>query len=481
MSKAKERIFQRIDPQPIKATPVKSFFVSMLTRDISLEDAILDLLDNCIDGLHRSVEYSKRRNENNPYRGFKAEITFSGKSFSISDNCGGIPWEQHDYAFRMGRDKDRALEPGSLGTFGIGMKRAIFKMGEHCRILSRNGEYQYQIEITPEWLKNDNWNLVAEYAEWPGDKDGTLIEVWQLHEGIAKQFDEYSDKFLTQLTTTVSTHFAYIIGKGFEIKINGSVIVPRPITIAFDIKTDEQSAYVRPFIFQKTPENGEEDGVDVFLTVGFWRPPPTESEIDDESNSPKNSAENAGWTIVCNDRVVVFNDKTILTGWGDSGVPRYHNQFIAISGIVEFRSNDPRKLPTTTTKRGLDASSHLYLQVRQKMCEGVKIFTQYTNDWKKREDEARKKIISAEKLPFTEIKKKAQNLELAPTPKIPGGSQYKPNLPKPATLEPKKKRISFVKEVVKIEIVAEYFGVLNQDPSEIGEKCFDLVYQEARK
>ena len=43
-----------------------------------------------------------------------------------------------------------------------------------------------------------------------------------------------------------------------------------------------------------------------------------------------------------------------LTSWGEAGVPKYHTQFIAISGLVEFRSTDPRKLPTTTTKREIE-------------------------------------------------------------------------------------------------------------------------------
>ncbi len=36
-----------------KGTPTKEFFVGMLTRDIELSDAILDLLDNCLDGVVR--------------------------------------------------------------------------------------------------------------------------------------------------------------------------------------------------------------------------------------------------------------------------------------------------------------------------------------------------------------------------------------------------------------------------------------------
>ena len=39
--------------EPVSTSPVKSFFVKMLTRDISLTDALLDLLDNCVDGILR--------------------------------------------------------------------------------------------------------------------------------------------------------------------------------------------------------------------------------------------------------------------------------------------------------------------------------------------------------------------------------------------------------------------------------------------
>ena len=37
----------------VDSSPTKEFFVEMLTRDIDLTDAILDLLDNCLDGVLR--------------------------------------------------------------------------------------------------------------------------------------------------------------------------------------------------------------------------------------------------------------------------------------------------------------------------------------------------------------------------------------------------------------------------------------------
>src|SRR5213592_2622641 len=96
--------------EAVNAAPVKSFFVYMLTRDIRLEDAILDLLDNCVDAVLRS-NASKPAKERKPnYKGFGAEIEFDKDSFTITDNCGGIPWSLHDYAFRMGRMFDRPAD-----------------------------------------------------------------------------------------------------------------------------------------------------------------------------------------------------------------------------------------------------------------------------------------------------------------------------------------------------------------------------------
>lgn len=37
----------------IEGHPTKSFFIEMITRDISIEDAIMDLIDNSIDGVIR--------------------------------------------------------------------------------------------------------------------------------------------------------------------------------------------------------------------------------------------------------------------------------------------------------------------------------------------------------------------------------------------------------------------------------------------
>ncbi len=461
----------------VPAHPVKSFFVHMLTRDISVSDAILDLLDNCVDGIIRKNRGKKEGAA--PYKGYKAQITIGKDSFTIHDNCGGIPWSLHEYAFRMGRakpDQDAGLPV--VGTYGIGMKRAIFKIGQSCLIQTQNGKDAYDIELSPAWMRNeDEWNIPVKAAKTRMKADGTTIVVEKLNKGVAELFSDNAKSFCRDFEAQVASHYAFIIGKGFTVEVNGRAISPLPTKLAFD--KSKKTKAIRPFVYTTRT-----NGVDVFLAVGFTRPIPSEEEIAADQVEARYSSLDAGWTIVCNDRAVLYCDRTELTGWGEAGVPKYHTQFIAISGVVEFRSNDASKLPTTTTKRGIDAASPLYLQVKNKMREGMVLFTNYTNKWKGRElvQQARSQIDDAEPFGIEEIKHNVAKLRLSHVKSRLRGRQYKPTLPMPAHAAGDSRRISYSKPIAQIELVSDYlFESDGHTPSLVGERCFDEILKEARK
>ena len=463
---------------PVDAAPVKSFFVDMLTRDIELVDAILDLLDNCVDGILREKKNSSGAT---PYEGYEAEIKFDENSFSISDNCGGIPWSLHDYAFRMGKENqniDRNLP--TVGVYGIGMKRAIFKIGKQCLISTQNKGDCYEVEITPEWIENPNdWYLPVSESSQREKEDGTTIVIGELNENIEILFGENKENFGQELEQKVQTHYAFIINKGFEIKINEKRVVPKPTKLVFDETGNERGTdtAIRPYIYRT-----EVDDVNIFLIVGFTRPIPSQEELNDEQEEKQYSSMDAGWTIICNDRAVLYCDRTELTGWGEAGVPRYHTQFIAISGIVEFRSNDASKLPTTTTKRGIDASSSLYLQVKNRMREGMQVFTNFTNQWKGKGDASQEYIDSGKASALDEAKTKSEKLKLNPVKSGLRGMRFMPKLPTPEPEPSSKKRISYSKDVEDIETVKEYLlGEQDVSPSRVGEECFDQMLREAQQ
>ena len=461
----------------VSGSPVKSFFVSMLTRDIDLGDAILDLLDNCVDGILRTATAA---DQPKPYMGRHASIDIKDDSFMISDNCGGIPWNLHEYAFRMGRADDRPLDAsGTVGVYGIGMKRAIFKMGQNCLISSQNSHDRYEVHISPEWLRNDkDWNIPVTASRERREKDGTTIVVADLYDGVRQRFGDESRDFLTGLEKQIATHYAYILDKGFVVTINGKRVKARSTKLMFG-ESGDNSETVQPFIFHTETS----EGVKVFLAVGFTRAIPSSDEATSEESEKKYSSEDAGWTVLCNDRAVLFCDKSELTGWGEATVPRYHTQFIAISGIVEFRSDDPSKLPTTTTKRGIDTSSPLYLQIKNKMRQGMRLFTNFTYKWKGREQEARNHILKGDPLTLDQIKTRTRSLVLAKTKRtVPSGQQYSPRLPLPAKLKSKQRRISFVRDVRDVQTVASYlFNDDNVSASDVGEECFNTVLSEAKE
>ena len=137
------------------ALPTKEFFVSMLTRDISLIDAILDLIDNCLDGALRSaggdaVDYIKHT----------VKIEMNADRFFIQDDCGGIPRNvAKNYAFKMGREPDdiRDSESETIGMYGVGMKRAIFKMGRDSIVRSFYDGDKFYVPISSAWLESKEW------------------------------------------------------------------------------------------------------------------------------------------------------------------------------------------------------------------------------------------------------------------------------------------------------------------------------------
>ena len=459
----------------ISAEPTKKFIVDSLTRDIELDDAILDLLDNCIDGLMRVSNV--RGKIPGSYEGFHASIEFSSKIFQITDNCGGIPKDiAINTAFRLGRLFDaREEEIPTIGIYGVGMKRALFKIGRTITVFSQTADFTFQVKIGPDWLTSESgWALtLKELPRDPKFENGTKIEIRNLRKDVSNLFNANGEAH-DSLLKKVSSHYSYIIQKGFSVSVNGRETTPQPLALRFVEDSLDRPGHIAPYLFR-----GVFDGVQVELAVGMYRPPPSEDEIEDEQGASRR-AEFAGWTIVCNDRVIVYNDKTYLTGWGEANVPRYHNQFIAISGIVYFTSTIPELLPIGTTKRGLNANSLLYLKVKNRMREGTKLFTDYTNRWKKHESEERKISESATSAEITSVIDKVSSANKWTQKRdSTGGEVFQPKLPTPSSVLEARETVRFSRPKEDVRRLARaLFDNPDAPPSEVGGECFDRTLKE---
>ena len=460
----------------INVHPPKRFFVEMLTRDIELEDAILDLVDNCVDGAVRMNAAKRTRPAvESVYAGYKAEITLSKDAFVIKDNCGGIPPDvAKDYAFQFGRPRaDIDTDLQTVGVYGIGMKRALFKLGTDSEVVSHHAEGAFSVHIDRAWLTSDDWEL--EMGAVPAQKShGLTITVTDLHPAISNRFNVAASGFVDALSRKIRDHYAYIIQKGFQVVLNGTRIEPNLIQTLVATQNRKNAGAIAPYIYET-----EHDGVRISLVMGMYAPFPTDSELEDLYEG-RRSRDTAGWTIICNDRVVLSHDTTHRTGWGEAGVPSYHSQFVMLSGIVEFNSNDASKLPVITTKRGVNLDSPLYASIKDVMREALKHFTSFTYHWKATSDER------------SEVQSKAQPIDIrAAATSVPAsawqevrknlkGRRFVPELPKPAVVKTHA-RVAFDAPLRGLETVRLFFELEEgSKPSQVGEAAFKWTLEQAK-
>lgn len=448
------------------ASPTKDFFVSMLTRDISLVDAILDLVDNSLDGVLRS------QGENPEYEGYFAKITFDSDHFSIEDNCGGLARDiAIKYAFKMGRDPrdHRDDEVETIGMYGIGMKRAMFKMGRDCRVITQaNKNDHYQVVMGEKWLKSPAWNKlplepVPQGSRLP--KPGTRIVVGELRPGIVATFSEPS--FSNDLRRGLSEHFARFLQRGFDISVNGKRIDPVRIELLHGKGADG----IKPYFM-----HCQVGGTQIRIMMGL-NPRARATDKDEVLALP-------GWSVFCNDRAVLVGDTTKLTGWGERPVPRYHDQYDILTGIVEFRAKEAIDLPVTTTKRDLDAASEAWLTARSYMIQATRKFVDHTNYWKNNRSEHRETLAATKALKMEEVWTRFEaGADKELLRKQPGAEvwAYNPerSLPKPDMHTRRDRKVTFLRPERKVRRLAEvFFDDAKASPNEVGASSFDFAYKE---
>ena len=340
------------DTNIIQGNPTKSFFIEMITRDISIKDSILDLLDNSIDGANKINQES--------YDGLFIEIVINKENFIVKDNCGGFDLETaQKYAFRFGRPDEAPHTDGSIGRFGVGMKRALFKMGQNFEVESKTTKDHFQIDVdVKKWkdqktiIKNaenesievEDWNFSYSFITEQSDnlsEIGTYIKVINLNKEVASIFEDNS--FLIELEDEIERLLNFSLEKGIKITLNGKPLRKKGIVLF--------NAESQPYIVEK-----EIDGVKIRIAAGL-------SYVGDPRTS--------GWYIYCNDRLVLEADKSDITLWGTSGIPRWHIDYVMFKGIIYFDSEDTLKLPLTTTKKGIDSTSEIYSKAKLYIREGM--------------------------------------------------------------------------------------------------------------
>lgn len=467
------------DSRLVKADADKLFFIQMLVKDIELVPAVLDLVDNSVDGARAmllarggsTADAGDTAAVRGSYTGRRIDVVAGSDAFEVVDNCGGIDLTvAREYAFRFGRSEDYAGVPGSVGEFGVGMKRALFKIGRHFRVESRSASTSFVLDVDVDrWADEQGpWRFrlddAREGLSEPVDgSTGTTVRVTRLHDTVQQDFSD--PLVLGQLREQLRLRHQGAIQDGMTITLNGDRLTPflpallsgpqfQPLNRTYQLQQPDGTVFVK-------------------LTAGIVEAARTRDAAVDEGRA-ENFPEpgDAGWWVFCNDRLLLMRDRSRETGWGN-GAAAYHPQYRRFRGYVFLTAANTALLPWNTTKTGVDADSRVWRQVQSQMKSALAEVQAVINRLKTESETARDTDDPVE-APLTNAIASA-----VPRPLSDLSPRDSVLVPKPPARPPKLprrdiKKITYDVDLDRFADVAEALGTTNA--SAIGRQTFDYFY-----
>ncbi|XZG70530.1 ATP-binding protein [Chitinibacteraceae bacterium HSL-7] len=329
-----------------------SYLENTLTKDITALEAIFELVDNAIDAA-RNRALRKRGNTLDQYglpaqyNEGKISIRIGRESISFLDNCSGIDEiELTKHAFVIGA---MSHHPYGIGRFGIGLKRALIRLGTQYALSTDTGEFSAKIRFNSSQLKNTDGSLLATREDSTGHNK-TLIHVAGLRDGVLHEFSTIPK--LHNLSKNLSRRYGIILEKGFKIFLNGN-----PIR-GFGPKIRSKGP-VEP----QTDNFPATEGVRVFIDAGMHSEYRLTKEKEYDRTKNNSLTDQYGWYFVCNDRIVEVATHEISLGW----TSRWHQEYYGFVGWVRFVASDAENLPWDTKKSTIDPNSSAFRAIADRL------------------------------------------------------------------------------------------------------------------
>lgn len=428
----------------INAAPTKRFFISVLVKDINLLDAIVELVDNSIDAARSKLSAED-------FKKTVVTLNLDSNNFFISDNSGGMSIEHaKNNAFRFGRPDSAPTTPGTVGEFGVGMKRALFKLGRTFHVSSRTHNEYFTIDVdVDEWEKRpeaqpDTWSF--EFSSQgqnisPELPNGTEIKVSDLLSHVSQELGNAA--FQSRLMETIRQAHAESLANGLQVIVNN---IPVQGVHALLLSSEDLKPIVKKIILEI-----DNKIVNVSIMAGVG-----EAKLID-----------AGWYIYCNGRQIERAEKTEKTGWNSTiedsdRTPKAHWQFRRFRGYVFFQSSSQDVLPWNTTKTSLDVESASYLQIFPEITACLRQILEFLN------------ALDSESSQPGELTALIESAKLMRVSSLTENTTFSYNA-RPFTPQTKEIRISYVKPAEIVNIVKEHLGAKNN--RDLGEKTFDYYIQ----
>ena len=373
--------------------------MKLFTTDISAEECIYDLIDNSIDAAREEIQSQPYEQDDyglpKSYKGYKVELAIGSSNVTLVDNCRGVTRSEFENStFIIG---ERSVSDYSIGFYGIGLKRALLKLGNKYDITSDDGSDLIHFVANRKTLSQSKKKATANVSKSSGTRS-FKIEISKLDAQIK---DIVSNKiWMSELKEKISRRYGIFLQKGLVLKVDGKLL--KGIVPAL-----RKKGPVPPF----SDSMDSVAGVDIYVKTGMHSKYKMKHEAGFSQAANGKLTTEFGWYVVCNDRIMIVADKSKNIGLTSN----WHSEYNGFLGWVYFVSKDASDLPWNTKKTQIVMESPSIMKVKN-------VLQDYTDDWKKKNKAARPK------------KPKATPANKPKTPTItPGGTKPK----KPKTPAPK--------------------------------------------
>lgn len=312
--------------------------LTALKSDVTFVSACLELCDNSLDAWKRtsdrtdsaSIEIHAEEHE------YRTELV-------IRDDTGGVPRDQAAMLFGIGRTAKTG--GGTIGTFGVGAKKALVNLGVPFRVTSRavDESIGWTYRITEEWFeREDDWSVpVYESTDVPPGTTEIRIEEVNY---------EWTEQRLADLRAR--------LGEAYNLFLSDSMQTLRDTSYDLTITVDGEKVEAQGVPdWSYTPFDGlhprRYEGIEIespeldvpvilHITVGLLKQKDTHT---------------AGTDVHCQGRKIASGLRDSTGGFdaGSDGLGTFGARHERLKIIVELEtSGDGQQLPWDTQKSSID-------------------------------------------------------------------------------------------------------------------------------
>lgn len=337
------------------------YLIQGLTADVSTIECIYDLLDNSIDAARSKILNGTKLTKKDAfglpasYKGFKIDLKISASAVSILDNCTGLEESTlSEKVFTIGKKSKHAF---GIGHYGVGLNRAIFKLGRSVQLKTDNGKHAFSLEFTEDDVRSavESKSTIKAQRQPTANSNYYRLEIGGIKRDVLG--DLGSETWEDSLREQIRIRYAIFCKKGILITVNGK-------------KCGEFGPEIRNpgFLKKRTKNLMSQNGVSIYLEAGLhenYRIAKIDSDYTQLKPIIKNLTPEYGWYIVCNDRIILVADKSKTTGWTTS----WHNEYHGFLGWAHYVSEDPSLLPWDTKKTGINTNHQTHVEVLSSLKE----------------------------------------------------------------------------------------------------------------